>query len=37
MNKIILSMGLLFIATNISAQVAIGTVTPEPSSAFDIN
>ena len=36
MNKIILSMGLLFIATNISAQVAIGTVTPEPSSAFDI-
>lgn len=29
-------MGFLFIATNISAQVAIGTVTPEPSSAFDI-
>ena len=36
MNKIILSMGLFFIATNISAQHAIGTLSPEPSSAFDI-
>jgi hypothetical protein len=29
-------MGLFFIATNISAQHAIGTLSPEPSSAFDI-
>ena len=36
MNKIILSMGLFFIAMNISAQYAIGTLSPESSSTFDI-